>query len=362
MESCDKCLMDGFSDTQFKKTLTGCNYCDEFLNKTVSKTHINWTLDTLIEKIKKEGKGKKYDCIVGVSGGVDSSYVLKLAKQKGLRPLAVHMDNGWNSNLAQKNIESLVNSLNVDLYTYVINWEEYRLLMKAFFNADVVDVELLYDNAMYGVNYMLARKHGIKHILGGMNVATEGLSIPYEWNWFKLDGLNIKSIAKKYGVKIKNFPVYTAQKYLIDSYLHGIKWHNPLDLIGEYNKENVLNILEKEHGYIRYKYKHYESVFTRFYQGYILPEKFKIDKRKVHLSNLILTGQISKEEALQTMQESPYDEDQFLKDRKFFLEKMNWDISQLNQYISRERSEHSDYRNSRKQYFTLLGYYKRIFK
>lgn len=207
---------------------------------------------------------------------------------------------------------------------------------------------------------MLARKHGVKHILGGMNRSTEGLSIPSDWNWFKLDGVNIKSIANNFGVKIKNFPLYTAHRYLIDTYVSGIKWHNPLDLIDEYNKENVLVTLENEHGYIRYLYKHYESIFTRFYQGYILPEKFGIDKRKVHLSNLIITDQISRDEAVQLMQGSPYDQDQFVKDRKFFLEKMCWQIEDLQQYIARGRSDHSDYRSSRKLYFFLLDMYKRM--
>ncbi|MCJ8347863.1 N-acetyl sugar amidotransferase, partial [bacterium] len=167
-----------------------CNYCNDYLircahivNKEPGKRKAE--LDSLINKIDQDGKNKKYDCIVGVSGGVDSSWALIKAVEMGLRPLAVHMDNGWNSELAQNNIENLISILDVDLYTHVINWNEYKGLMQSFFDADVIDVELLYDNAMLAVNYQLAHKYGIKHILSGCNMATEGIYIPTGWNWFK---------------------------------------------------------------------------------------------------------------------------------------------------------------------------------
>lgn len=357
---CKRCLMSNRADLDFKLTELGCNYCEEFMSKNNQKTSFSW--ENLVQKIKSESRGKKYDCIVGVSGGVDSSYVLKLVKESGLNPLAVHMDNGWNSELAQNNIHNLVKSLKVDYHAYIIDWNEYKSLMEAFFSADVVDVELLYDNAMYGVNYKLARKYGVKHILGGMNTSTEGFQIPDSWNWFKLDGMNIKDIARKKGVRIKTFPIYTTKQFLMDYFIRKIRWENPLDLIEEYNKENVLNILEKNHGYKRYEYKHFESIFTRFYQGYILPAKFGIDKRKVHLSNLVLTNQLSLSEAKEILKQPIYTEKNLRLDTRYFLDKLDWTKEDLEEYIKRHRREHFMFKSERKTYFRLLDLYKKFFK
>ena len=201
-KECRRCVMDTTAqDIIFDKDGV-CNFCSEFLERSKSIIYKNSkqkqkSLEQVVGKLKEKGKGKPYDCVVGVSGGVDSSWVLVKAVEWGLKPLAVHMDNGWNSELAQNNIANLVKSLDVDLITHVIDWNEYRELMEAFFDANVIDVELLYDNAMLGVNYNVANKYGIRNILGGTNQATEGMSMPAEWNWFKLDKKNIKDIAKK---------------------------------------------------------------------------------------------------------------------------------------------------------------------
>jgi len=162
-----------------------CNFCEDFIKKLKNPIKkVNLNLEEFVQKIKEDGKGKNYDCIVGVSGGVDSSYTLVKVKELGLRPLAVHMDNGWNSELAVSNIKNLIEKLDVELYTHVIDWSEYRQLMQSFFDADVIDVELLYDNAMLAVNYKLANRYGVKYILSGSNIATEGMKIPNNWNWF----------------------------------------------------------------------------------------------------------------------------------------------------------------------------------
>ena len=189
---CTHCVMDT-SATEISFNEQGvCNFCTEFLTQSDyvmnrDQAKKKQELDSFVSKVKQAGKNKRYDCIVGVSGGVDSSWVLVQAIKLGLRPLAVHMDNGWNSELAQNNIANLVRSLNVDLYTHVIDWNEYRNLMQAFFDADVIDVELLYDNAMFAVNYRLAVKYGVKYILSGCNQVTEGMRMPEGWNWFKYD-------------------------------------------------------------------------------------------------------------------------------------------------------------------------------
>lgn len=322
-----------------------CNFCNDLIDGNyVQSPNIEKKLEQLVTKIKNDGKKKKYDCIVGVSGGVDSSYVLLKSIELGLRPLAVHMDNGWNSELAQNNIYNLISTLNIDLYTHVINWEEYRKLMQAFFDSDVVDVELLYDNAMLAVNYKLASKYNIKYILGGMNRSSEGMRMPEGWNSFKYDKKQIKYLAKKFSnISISTFPAIGTLDYIFYRYFRKIHWTSILDLI-DYRKDLALDVLESDYGYKRYPYKHYESVFTRFYQGHILPKKFNIDKRKLHLSTLVANKQLSREEALIEMKKGCYvSEFDEKKDIRYFLKKMRWTEKDLKEYLGRPKVDHESY-------------------
>lgn len=325
-----------------------CNYCTEFLTRLgtyqpPTGEELKSRFDALIARIKREGKGKRYDCIVGLSGGADSAYALYLAKSSGLRPLAVHMDNGWDSELAANNIENLVRKLDVDLYTHVINWDEYRRLMQAFFDADVIDVELLYDNAMLAVNYEMADKYGLKWILAGTNTTTEGMPVPENWNWYKFDKRNIVSIAARSGAKLKTFPAAGTIDVWVKRVVKGIRWLTFLDYI-DYFKPACLEFLVKELDYRPYPYKHYESIFTRFYQGYILPEKFGVDKRKLHLSTLIMSGQMTREEALGMMTSSPYPSQEALADDiEYFLKKMGWTRDNLTAYLTRPEVPHDRY-------------------
>jgi len=326
-----------------------CNYCTNFERKlaTYQPTEaaaLKRRLDDLVTRIKADGRGKPYDCIVGLSGGADSAYTLyEVVRKCGLRALAVHMDNGWDSELAANNIENLVRKLDVDLRTHVINWQEYRRLMQAFFAADVLDVELLYDNAMLAVNYQLADKYGCKWILGGTNTTTEGMEMPVNWNWFKFDKKNIQQLAKRSGVKLDTFPTIGTAEYVFYKYARRIRWIPFLDYV-DYFKPRCTEILVRELGYRAYAYKHYESIFTRFYQGYILPRKFGIDKRKLHLSTLLMSGQLSREEAMQTMEEIPYPSEAALQeDVDYFVKKMGWTPEQLNEYIARPQIPHARY-------------------
>lgn len=353
---CKRCVMDTTAAGIHFDENGICNFCTEFLER--SGELINETVDQkseklnqLVDQIKADGRGKPYDCIVGVSGGVDSSWTLVKVKQLGLRPLAVHMDNGWNSELAQNNIANLVRDLGVDLYTHVIDWDEYRELMQAFFDADVIDVELLYDNAMLAVNYRQAYKYQVKYILSGSNQATEGMRMPSNWNWNKFDKRNIKSIAKRNGgVKLNTFPSIGQWDVLFYVSIKGIQWVSFLDYL-DYNKESVLQALESQYGYKRYPYKHYESIFTRFYQAVILPEKFNVDKRKLHLSNLIMTGQLSRSDAMNILEDLPYpDQNQEKVDREYFLKKMNWSTDDYQSYISRPEKSHLNYKNEEQTY------------
>lgn len=366
-QQCNRCVMDTTASDISFDNVGNCNFCNDFLEKS---SHIVFEdsnvkqlrLKELVSKIKKSGKSKKYDCIVGVSGGVDSSWTLVEAVRLGLRPLAVHMDNGWNSELAQNNIEKLVKGLGVDLYTHVIDWEEYRGLMQAFFDADVIDVELLYDNAMLAVNYRLSKKYGIKYILAGTNQATEGMKMPEKWNWYKMDKKNILSIAKKSGIKkFKSFPAIGTLDYFQYRFINGIKWISFLDFL-PFNKFDSLNQLEHQFEYKRYPYKHYESIFTRFYQGYILPNKFDVDKRKLHYSTLIISGQISRNQALFEIEGLAYPSNIDLEmDTKYFLKKMNWTVEKLENYIKRFEVSHSEFLSEKiyLENFLKLSFYLR---
>lgn len=365
---CARCVMDSTACNISFDASGNCNFCEEFIHKAFKTIWIDPNerskeLSVILKQIKDAGKGKKYDCIVGVSGGVDSSWVLVKAVDLGLRPLAVHMDNGWNSELAQHNIANLITGLGVDLYTHVIEWEEYRGLMQSFFEADVVDIELLYDNALQGVNFKAAKKFGVRFVLGGTNQATEGIKMPEGWNWFKFDGRNIKQINKMFkGPKIQTFPVVGTKDYLINNFIRRVKWVSFPDYF-EYRKAEVTKLLIDRFEYRPYPYKHYESIFTRFYQAYILPRKFDIDKRKIHLSTLIITDQITREKALQILEEIPYPSSSDLEnDKRYFLKKMSWSNQDLNNYLSRPPKSHLNYPSEKKMWDRLIHFFKRIKK
>ena len=366
-QQCSRCVMDtAAADIYFDENGV-CNYCIEFLERSSHIIHEDLAdkearLNELVLRVKAAGKGKPYDCVVGVSGGVDSSWTLVEVKRLGLRPLAVHMDNGWNSELAQNNIANLVKGLGVDLHTHVINWDEYRELMQAFFDADVIDVELLYDNAMLAVNYHQAAKYGIKYILAGTNQATEGMRMPKEWNWYKYDKRNIKALASRHGIKgIKTFPAIGTGGLIWHHFLKGIRWTSFLDYL-PYNKFHAVDELEKNYGYKRYPFKHYESVFTRLYQGYILPRKFGVDKRKLHLSTLIVSGQLSRDNALIGLEGIPYPSEADMQtDITYFLKKMKWTPEQLEGYMKRPGISHADYPTEKPLREQLLRIYKKFF-
>jgi N-acetyl sugar amidotransferase len=363
---CTRCIMDTTAAGIAFDSEGRCNYCTDFLIRLAAyqpptPDALAARFDALVARIKREGKGKPYDCIVGLSGGADSAYALYLAKSAGLRPLAVHMDNGWDSELAANNIENLVRRLGVDLYTHVINWDEYRRLMQAFFDAHVIDVELLYDNAMLAVNYQMAEKYGLNWILAGTNTTTEGMPVPDNWNWYKFDKRNIVAIAKTAGVKLDTFPAAGTLELFWKRVVKRIRWLTFLDYI-DYFKPTCLEFLVRELGYRPYPYKHYESIFTRFYQGYILPEKFGVDKRKLHLSTLIMSGQMSRDEALRLMACSPYPSSEALEDDiQYFLKKMGWTRDQLDAYLQAPEAPHARY-GSEKRFSERLNRTSRLVK
>ena len=299
---CSKCVLDTNTPyTNLKLDEYGiCNNCRTYdqYSALQSKESDLSELTQIITSIKKEGKDRQYDCILGISGGIDSSYLALLAKKNGLRPLVVHFDNGWNSELAVSNIHNITKSLGFDLHTYVINWEEFRDLQLSYIKASVIDIEIPTDQFIVGTLYELAYKHKIKYILNGVNTSTEFSNLSLKWGYKKTDLVNLKNIHKKFGkTKLSDFPKIGFMHYFFYSEIYGLKSVSLLNYV-PYIKDEVTEIISKELGWKNPGGKHFESIFTRFYQGYILPNKFGIDKRRLHLSNLIWSGQISREEAL----------------------------------------------------------------
>jgi N-acetyl sugar amidotransferase len=353
---CTRCVMDTTARDITFDVEGQCNYCTEFLARAGGELFKDpeerqAELELLVGRLKREGRGKPYDCIMGLSGGVDSSSAIIKAISLGLRPLAVHMDNGWNSELAQSNIENLVRGLGVDLVTYVIDWREYRALMQAFFAADVIDIELLYDNAMYAVNYQQARHWRTRWILAGTNLATEGMRIPSSWNWLKYDKRNIKALRRSYdGGTLTSFPAIGALGYSWNLFARRVQWVSFLDYF-EFNKAEAIAELQRDFNYKPYPHKHYESVFTRLYMGHILPTKFDVDMRKVDYSNLIVSGQMTREEALRLLADPPYPSPAELdRDIAYFQKKLGWTPEEWSAYLSRPERSHEEFASERGLY------------
>jgi N-acetyl sugar amidotransferase len=366
VRTCVRCIMDETAKDITFDDQGVCNYCTGFLEKqakyiALDEDERQRRLGQLVDMVKRSGRGKRYDCIVGLSGGVDSSWSLVKAVELGLRPLAVHMDSGWNSELAQNNIANLVRTLGVDLHTHVIDWPEIRGLMEAFFAADVIDVEVLPDNALLAVNYQQAASHGLKYILAGTNIATEGVDIPKGWNWYKSDKRNIVGISKRFGgPKLRSFPSISTLGMARYVLVNGIRWVSFLDYL-DYKKLDALETLKRDYGYKPYPHKHWENVFTRFYQGYLQPFKFGVDKRKPHLSSLIMNGEISRDEALSQAQGIAYGSDREMEaDRLYFIKKMGWSDEKFDDYMRRPEKPHDLYPSEAAFSRFLLNLYRKL--
>lgn len=357
---CSVSVLDTIDDPQMRFDELGrSHYYHDFLRacneRVLTGVEGKRRLDELATQIRSEGKGKPYDSILGLSGGVDSTYVAYLAKQLGLRPLAVHFDNGWNSELSVKNIENIVSKLDLDLFTYVINWEEFKDLQLSYLKASVVDIEVTTDHAIFATLYRLAGKHGIKHILSGTNVVTEHV-LPPHWIHAKTDHVNIRAIHRVFGrVPLRTYPFMNIKVKKYYQLVKGVKSHSILDW-ADYNKAMVKKLITKELGWRDYGGKHYESIFTRFYQGYILPRKFNIDKRKAHLSNLIFAGQLTKPAAIEELKQPAYDAEQLKADYDFVLKKLGLSIEDFEEIMRRPVRAHRefDYEKSVYERFPIL--------
>lgn len=347
IKTCVKCLMDTTDPNITFNTEGVCNYCleaEERLPKyRFSEEQVEENIQNLLQQIKTHKKGK-YDCLIGLSGGVDSSYVTHLAAKWKLNPLIVHFDNGWNSELAVSNISKILEKTGFDLQTYVIDWEEFRDLQRSFIKASVVDIEMLTDHAIRAAMYRMAKDNNIKIILSGNNYPTEH-AMPSAWLWQKADLTNIKEIHKLYGEKpLKTYPTMGLYKAFVYKLLNKLIYLEPLNLIN-FRKLEAMKVLEDEYGWRYYGGKHYESLFTKFYQAHILPQKFNIDKRKTHLSALVRNNEISLEQARKELAKPLYTQEELSREKDFVLKKLGFKSEDFDRIMKEAPKKHDDYKS-----------------
>jgi N-acetyl sugar amidotransferase len=346
-QQCTKCLLDTKDDKAILFDERGvCSYCHRYDRLVTKRLHLDRDrareLDRLIARARKERRHAKYDCLLGVSGGVDSTYVAIKLKERGLNPLLVHLDNGWNSELSVRNIQSIVDHLQLDLHTYVVDWSEFRDIQLAFLRASVVDIELVTDHAIVACLYNLANELGIKYIISGDNFTTEGV-MPKGWTHEKSDLLNIRHIARALaGRKLRAYPrlSYLRRQYLV--LFKGIKVVPILNYM-DYDKVLAKEEITTKLGWKDYMTKHGESIFTRFYQNHILPVKFHVDKRKAHLSALICSGQLDRGSAIAELNAPLYDPRELRADIDFVTKKFGITVEEFDRMMKAPIHKHTDY-------------------
>jgi N-acetyl sugar amidotransferase len=348
---CEKCVMDTTDSAILFDSCGICDHCQTYEKEIAPVWNLgkgrDQQLESIVKRIKKSGEGKDFDCILGMSGGIDSSYLLYLAtKVLGLRPLVFHVDAGWNSQIAVNNIEHLVDGLGLDLYTEVIDWEDMKNLQKAYFKSGVPHIDTPQDHSFFATMYKFTVKHNISNIITGGNYSTECVRNPKEWMYFQSDSINLRDIYKKHGgVPLKRYPLtHIIWHKIYLPYIKGIKLHRLLDYL-PYNKEEATQFLVDNYGYERYPQKHFESIFTKFYESYWLPEKFGFDTRKVQFSSLILTGQMTREAALDELKRPAYDPETIHHDFEYVTSKLDMATDELQACFDAPNKTYMDYAN-----------------
>lgn len=350
-QRCTRCVMDT-SDSKITFDEYGvCDHCRNFDKNIKPYWHLNENrLEELMQiatQIKQVGKNRDYDCLLGLSGGADSSYLAYVAKEiMGLRPLAFVVDTGWNLNVAVENIEKIVKGLKIDMYTEVINWKEMADFQLAMFKSQISSQDAPQDHAIFASLYNYAAKHNIKYVLTGSNTSTEFIRPPVEWLYMN-DLTLYKDIHKRFGkIPLNTYPTCSMLKYrILYHYIYGMRRVYPLDYVN-YDKAKAEDFLHKKYGWTKYANKHYENVFTRFFEGYYLPHKFGFDTRKNVLSNQILAGTMSRGEALEILASNPYDEYQMQRDKKYIAKKLGVSEKSFDEIIEGENKTPTDYKNS----------------
>ena len=350
-QRCTQCVMDT-TDSKISFDEHGvCDHCRNFEKRIKPywkpKENDFEGLEKLAKEIRKAGKGREYDCILGLSGGADSSYLAYIAKEvMHLRPLAFVVDTGWNLNVAVENIEKIVKGLDLDMYTKVVNWKEMADFQLSMFKASISSQDFPQDHAIFAGLYNYATKHHIKYVLTGSNSATEFIRPPLEWIYMN-DLRMALDIHKKFGkVELKTFPLCNIWKYRIwYRYFLGMRRRFPLDYV-VYDKAEAEELLHEKFGWTKYANKHYENVFTRFFEGYYLPHKFGYDTRKNVLSNEILVGTMTRDEALKILERPPYDPEQAELDKAYVAKKLGVTTEEFDEIINQPNKTPADYKNS----------------
>jgi N-acetyl sugar amidotransferase len=356
---CTNCIMDGSDPGIVFDTHGYCDYCNNFESNIKPSWHTGEdgekALADMAKAIRHAGQGKDFDCIIGLSGGLDSSYVAYIAKEKmGLRPLLFHVDAGWNTDQAVGNIEKLVDGLGLDLYTDVVNWESVKRMQVAFLRSGIPDQDLVQDAAFFSGLYKFARKHGIKHIITGSNFSTECCREPEEWGgYLGIDKSLFGDIWAKCGDgKTNDFPLVDILVYKIwYQKILGMKVHHPLNLV-HYGKKDAEDELEHHFGWQRFKHKHHESRFTRFYEDYWLPRRFGFEKRRAHFSSLIMTGQMTRDQALERIAKPEMDEHFLKQEFEYVAHKLDLSVDELQVIFDSPKKTFRDYKNKR----NLIGF------
>lgn len=351
-QQCVRCVMDT-SDPDITFDHNGyCNHCTHYYTITSQLSYkgseSQSSLDALIARMKKAGKESKYDCLIGISGGVDSCYTAYIAKKLGLRVLTAHMDNGWDSEAAVKNIKYIVSKLNLDYESYVLDWEEFRDLQLAFLKASVPEAETPTDIAILATLHKIASKYKIKYIISGGNYATEGI-LPKSWHYDAKDLKYLNAIQKKFGTrKLDKFPTFGFFNEFYYKFFKGIKIIYILNYM-PYSKKNAKDLLEKELEWKYYGGKHHESFYTKFIQSYLLYEKFGIDYRRATYSTMICTGEMTRDEALSEIESSkPYDNNQINKDIEYLCKKLDISVDDFEEIMNRPPLYFYNYPNNKR--------------
>lgn len=344
---CVRCIMDT-TDPEIQFDVDGvCSHCLEFDSKLrhlwLRGPEGETALRAKIEAIKQANAHRDYDCILGLSGGVDSSYLAIKTVEYGMRPLVVHVDAGWNSELAVQNIERLVTALKLDLHTIVIDWEEIRDLQIAFLRSGVANQDVPQDHAFFAGLYKFAIKHRVNWVLSGGNLASESI-LPRAWGYDAMDSRHLKAIHRKFGARpLRTFPIVSFwDLYLLFPFVYKMKVLRPLDYL-PYNKVQAKALLMEKYGWRDYGAKHYESVWTKFFQGYYLPTRFGYDKRLAHLSSLIVAGQLTREKALAELEREHYSGEDLRRDRAFVIKKLGLSENEFDELLRAPITTHRDY-------------------
>jgi N-acetyl sugar amidotransferase len=341
-----------------------CNHCTQCLERLrrqlLPPGQREAALERLVARIKSEGTGKDYDCIIGVSGGVDSTMVAYTAKKLGLRPLAVHFDNGWNSELAVDNIKKTLDVLGIELFTYVVDWDEFRNVQMSFLKASVPNCEIPTDHGITATLFRAARRFKTRFILSGSNLASESI-LPIAWGHYNQDLRHLKAVHRRFGtVPLKTLPTLSLWDYLTDVFVRRLRQIPFLNYLN-YDKVRAKEVLSRELGWRDYGGKHYESIWTRFFQGHYLPTKFGFDKRRAHFSSLICSGGMTREEAVKALEDPPYPSGLLEEDTRFVLKKLGLTEQQFKDIVASPAQEHTVY-PSHVFLFETLAHFKNAFR